>query len=95
MRVVTFTAGAAFLASLASGRRPDCVVLDLHMPETNGFEVQSRLAAEATKVPVVVITGHDSPAAQQRAMAGGASAYLKKPVDARPLFEAVRAAAVR
>lgn len=91
-QVATFGSGTAFLASLAN-RMPDCVILDLHMPGMNGFDVQSRLSAKlAGRVAVVVITAHDSPESQQRALAGGACAYLRKPVDARPLLEAVRMA---
>jgi FixJ family two-component response regulator len=91
MDVVTFVSGAAFLASLVGGRKPDCVVLDLHMPGLNGFDVQSRLATDpAMRIPLVIITAHDSPEAQERAMAGGASAYLRKPVDRQPLLDAIR-----
>jgi FixJ family two-component response regulator len=90
--VNTFASGAAFLSSLST-RTPDCVVLDLHMPGVNGFDVQAQLAAgAAAKVAVVIITAHDSLAAQHRAMAAGAAAYLRKPVDARPLIDAIRAA---
>lgn len=93
--VETFVSGAAFLASLTR-RVPDCVVLDLHMPGLNGFDVQARLAANpATDVAVVIMTAHDSPEAHQRALTGGASAYLRKPIDARPLLEAIRAAIAR
>jgi CheY-like chemotaxis protein len=56
----------------------------------NGFDVQSRLAVDnGDKIAVVVITAHDTPASQERALAGGASAYLRKPVDARTLLDAV------
>ena len=90
--VATFASGMAFLSSL-SGRKPDCVVLDLHMPGISGLDVQAQLMTGAgCKVPVVIITAHDSPIAQERAVAGGASAYLRKPVDARPLLDAIRAA---
>jgi len=43
MDVETFPSGAELLESF-SARRPDCIVLDLHMPVVNGFEVQTRLA---------------------------------------------------
>jgi FixJ family two-component response regulator len=93
--VATFSTGTAFLASLTN-HRPDCVVLDLHMPDMNGFEVQSRLLAEPMgPIGVVIITAHDSAEAQQRAIAAGAAAYLKKPVDAKPLLEAIRSAISR
>jgi FixJ family two-component response regulator len=90
--VVTYCGGEEFLASLASVR-PQCVVLDLHMPRVNGFEVQSRLARDpAGNIGVVVITAHDSEESKERALAGGAHTYLRKPVDAQPLLEAIRAA---
>jgi FixJ family two-component response regulator len=90
--VGTFCSGAEFVASLGD-RAPDCVVLDLHMPGMNGFDVQSRLSEDpALRVGVVIVTAHDSPAAQERALAGGAAAYLRKPVEAKPFLDAIRAA---
>jgi FixJ family two-component response regulator len=90
--VITFCSGAAFLLSLGD-RTPDCVVLDLHMPGMNGFEVQTHLAADpALHVAIIVVTAHDSPVSQQRALQGGAAAYLRKPVEARLLLDAIRAA---
>ncbi len=90
--VATFPSGSEFLASLDT-RRPDCLILDLHMPQMNGFEVQSRLADDPdSHLPVVVITAHDTPSSQQRVLAAGASAYLRKPVDAQSLLGAIRTA---
>src|SRR5262245_56890012 len=90
-RAQAFSSGAEFLASLANGR-PCCVVLDLHMPGMSGFDVQSRLKSAAHALPVVIITGHDTPESQQRVLAAGASAYLRKPVDDQVLLDAVAAA---
>lgn len=87
--VETFSSGAEFLDSLES-QPPDCVVLDLHMPRTNGFAVQTRLAETHLHLPVVVITGHDSSETQERALVGGISAYLRKPVDDQVLLEAIK-----
>ena len=87
----TFDSGAAFLKSIDT-RLPDCVVLDLHMPQMNGFAVQAHLAKIGAAVPVIIITGHHSPADRERAMGGGASAYLRKPVNDRALLEAISAA---
>ena len=86
--VETFTGGAEFLASLEK-RRPDCVVLDLHMPQVSGFDVQSRLGQLLLRIPVVVITGRDNEETNERALAGGAIAYLRKPVDDRLLLDAI------
>ena len=88
MDVATFNSGAMFLASLNT-REYDCLVLDLHMPEVNGFDVQARLHELGSALPVIVITGHDTPEACVRARAGGAAAYLLKPVDERTLLNAI------
>ena len=42
-------------------RPPHCVVLDLRMPHVNGFDVQRALSRRNAQVPVVIITGDDSP----------------------------------
>ena len=57
----------------------------------SGFELQAALAQRDLRIPVVVLTGHDTPETFTRAMAGGASAYLRKPVDGDALLAAVLA----
>jgi len=91
MAVETFPSGAEFLDAMRT-REPDCVVLDLHMPGVNGFDVQARLAESGKRVPVVVITGHDTVETQARVMIGGAAAYLLKPIDEQVLLDAIAAA---
>ena len=87
-RVTVFSCGTAFLASLLTDR-PSCVVLDLHMPGLSGFDLQLQLRDSPQPPPVVIITGHDTPEAQKRALAAGAVAYLRKPVDDQVLLDAV------
>ena len=84
--VESFLSGSAFLESILS-HRPDCVVLDLHMPVMSGFDVQARLADSG--VPVVIITGHDSDETRARALAGHPAAYLRKPVNDQVLLDAI------
>jgi FixJ family two-component response regulator len=83
-----FHSGEDFLSSLAS-HHPCCAVLDLHMPVIDGFEVQSRMTKAGATVPVIVVTGYDSPESRSRVMAGGAVAYLRKPVDDQALLDAI------
>ena len=89
--VETFESGTAFLARVEQ-HAPDCLVLDLHMPGVNGFEVQARLGQTAPSLPIVVITGHDIPEAGERVLAAGAAAYLRKPVDGQTLLDAIASA---
>jgi FixJ family two-component response regulator len=89
--VETFASGAEFLRSLQD-HEPDCLVLDLHMPEMSGFDVQSALASVHSAVPVVVITGHHTPESHARAIHLGAKSYLRKPVNDSVLLEAIEKA---
>ena len=86
--VETFASGAEFLRSL-DDHEPDCVVLDLHMPEMSGFDVQGALASSHAAVPVIVITGHDTPESRARAIQLGAKVYLCKPIDDEALLAAI------
>jgi FixJ family two-component response regulator len=89
--VTTFGSGDEFLNSIET-HRPDCIVLDLHMPGLTGLDVQRRLRGIRPLVPVVVITGKDEPGVQESVFAAGAAAYLVKPLDDQALLEAIEAA---
>ncbi|WP_407923249.1 response regulator transcription factor [Cupriavidus agavae] len=86
----TFASGDAFLARMqaAAAYCPACVILDVCMPGTSGLEVQRRLAG--LRLPLIFITAHEWPEARDRALAGGAVGYLRKPFDARQLIGMVR-----
>lgn len=89
--VQTYGSGQDFIASLARNA-PQCVVLDLRMPHMSGFETQDAMRAAQCFVPVVVITGDDSPEARQQTLGRGARAYLRKPVDEMMLLDAIHSA---
>lgn len=86
--VETFASGAEFLRSVQD-HEPDCVVLDLHMPDMSGFEVQGALAGDHPGLPVVVMTGHDTPESRARAVQMGAKVYLRKPINDEVLLAAI------
>ena len=87
--VVTFTRGDEFLAACES-RLPDCLLLDLHMPDPNGFEILERVAAR--HLPVLAITGNDQPVNAERVRALGGLDYFSKPANETQLLNAIRAA---
>lgn len=62
---------------------PDLVLLDLHMPEMDGFAVLEKLRArvQTMHIPVLVLTGDDSREARERALSLGARDFLTKPFD--------------
>jgi len=89
--VETFASGYDFLESVKV-QRPDCAVLDLRLPGLTGLDVQERLAEDGIQVPTVIVSGHDKNGLAERALAAGASSYLRKPLDAQSLLAAVAAA---
>ena len=89
----TFCCGGEFLDAVKD-HAFDCVVLDVHMPQVSGFDVQESLTLVGSNIPVVVITGRDSEETHARVMAGGAVAYLRKPVDETALLSALNAAVI-
>ncbi len=87
----TYGSAQQFLESLQTSV-PDCLVLDLQMPEMNGLALQQELGRAGMRLPIVVITGHDEPGMQARCLAAGAAAYLRKPLDGGVLLAAIEAA---
>jgi FixJ family two-component response regulator len=70
----------------------DCVILDVQMPGLNGIEVQARLRRIHKDMPVIFITAHDDRGARERALAGGALAFLRKPCNDALLIRTLDAA---
>jgi FixJ family two-component response regulator len=89
--VEAYESGVAFLVA-SSDTELDCVVLDLHMPHTTGFDVQRQLSQRPQAVPVIIITGDDTPETRSRALALGARDYLCKPIDEAALLAAIDSA---
>jgi putative two-component system response regulator len=61
--------------------RPDLILLDLHMPHRDGLEVMDDLneVAEASYLPILMLTGDDTPEAKREALSRGAKDFLNKP----------------
>ncbi|HZS01361.1 MAG TPA: response regulator [Chloroflexota bacterium] len=80
--------------ALARKAQPSLVVLDLRLPELDGWSVLEtlRAAPETAQLPVLVLTASAGPADQDRALAAGAVDYLVKPVSADALLAAIERA---
>ncbi len=89
--VIAFPSGEAFLASLGA-RRPDCMILDMHMPGLSGLDVQARLRAAHIKIPVVFMTAADDLALDQVVQEAGGARLLRKPFSDAELLRAIGAA---
>ena len=84
--VETFASAREFLEWLPNGQAA-CLILDVHMNEMSGLQLQERLA-----VPVVFITSHDDAATRARIEKSGAAGHLWKPFDEHTVLSAIRRA---
>ena len=68
---------------LARSHRPDLMLLDIHLPDIDGFQVLARLRADAQMrhMPVVAVTAQAMPDDVKRVLAAGFDGYLAKPLD--------------
>jgi FixJ family two-component response regulator len=89
--VQAYATGLEFIHCVEQ-RRPDLVVLDVHMPVMNGYDVQQALVRLGVGIPVVMITGEYSEERRRRARAQGALELLPKPVDSDLLLRIIQRA---
>ncbi len=88
--VVTAASGREALSSVVEFR-PDLVVLDVMMPDLDGFEVCRRLRADGIRVPVVYLTARDATEDKVRGLTIGGDDYVTKPFSLEELVARIRA----
>jgi CheY-like chemotaxis protein len=78
--------------TLANGWLPDVVVLDLSLPDIDGWEVSRRLKAssQTAKVPIIAFTGAGLPHERVSAMRAGCDRHLTKPCAPTVLVDAIQ-----
>ena len=87
----TFESAGDFLGALSEGL-PQCLIVDLQMPEMSGLELQQHLSRVGIEIPTIVITAHADGQARERCECAGAIAFLKKPLQEETLFAAIHKA---
>ena len=70
-------------------RETACLVLDVRMSGMSGVELQDRLIASRSRVPIVFMTAHADASVRTRAIAAGAVAFLQKPFSDDAFLEAI------
>jgi FixJ family two-component response regulator len=86
--VATFASAEDFLDS-ADLDRVTCAILDMRLPGMNGLDLQQRLIARPTPMPIVFVSAHEEAAMRAMALRAGAIAFLKKPFDNSTLLDAL------
>jgi FixJ family two-component response regulator len=74
---------------------PSCLILDVNLPDLNGLELQTRVVADRTDLPIIFITGYGDVPMTVRAMKGGAVEFLTKPFEDSALLAAIEQAIER
>lgn len=87
-RCETFPSAAEFLAR-PRVFAPSCVVLDVHLPDLNGLDLQQQLATDRLYMPIIFITGYGDVPMTVRAMKAGAVEVLTKPFSDDALLSAI------
>jgi len=67
-----------------------CLLLDIRMPGISGLELQAKLNAEGSQIPIIFITARADTRMKIQAMKAGAVEFLSKPFDDEALLEKVR-----
>ena len=93
-QVVIHNTASEFLKMPPSSDR-GCILLDVKMPDLDGFEVQHRLSKLGINLPIVFLTGHGDIAKGVRAIKAGAEDFLPKPVTKVELLNAIQRALMR
>ena len=69
-----------------------CLITDVRMPGMDGIELQRRIRLERPGLPIIFISAHSDEEPRQRALDGGAIAFLYKPFDGAELLGVIRSA---
>jgi len=86
-----FASAEEFLRS-RNHRETQCLILDIRMPGMSGLELQRRLVAAGSQIPIIFVTAHADEEGGTPALREGAVAFLRKPFTEEALLTAVQSA---
>ena len=78
---VSVAAGGQEAIALAASLTPDWAVIDIGLPDIDGYEAARRIRASAPSTRLLALTGYGRPEDRQRAFDAGFNAHVMKPVD--------------
>ena len=86
---VTMAAGGQEGIDKAAEDKPDLILMDMNMPELDGWEATTKIRAGGISVPVVALTAHAMDGDRERAIEAGCSDYHTKPIEMNKLLELI------
>ena len=92
MEVLTATTGREAIAILKADRDISIVLMDIMMPEMDGYETMQAIRSDPSlqRLPIIALTAKAMKGDRERCLEAGASDYLAKPVNTEQLLSALR-----
>src|SRR6185369_732096 len=94
-QVATYPSAQQLLDRPPDENEPGCILLDVQIPGLSGPELQGRLNALGSTLPIVFLTGHADTPTTVRTIKAGAEDFLTKPVESEELLSAIERALAR
>ncbi len=90
--VITANNGREALAAIQQQQPPDLILLDLSLPDLDGWAVarQLKAAPESQHIPLVALTAHTLPGDRRKALSAGCDGYIAKPMKVATFVEDIR-----
>jgi len=85
-----FASARSFLDSFVRGTEECAAVIDINMPECNGFSMMDKMHDSGCSIPVIIITGQAKANSEKMALQRGAIGYLEKPFSENALLEMLK-----
>jgi DNA-binding NarL/FixJ family response regulator len=92
IRIVAEADNATTGLKLTVKHKPDVVLLDVRMPDTDGLNCLARIKLDLPNIPVVMFSAYDNPTYVARAVALGAAGYLSKTSSKKEIIDAIHTA---
>ena len=90
LRSHPFASAQELFDSIVANRGPDCLVVDVQMPEMNGVDVLRSVLRHKPDIPVIMITGREDERVRSHALGLGAYDFMYKPVDPTRLLRTIK-----
>ena len=74
----------------ALAEHPDAVLMDIKMPEMNGYEATSEIRKSSADIPIIAVTAYAFTEDEKRILENGFNGYLSKPIKAQTLLQKIK-----
>lgn len=87
--VLSYDSGLRYLDDAVQADRPDCIIVDIHMPEINGLELYGIIKTRYPDIPMIFITGFPDQVMAEKARTLQSNGFFTKPLDTDALLDCI------